>query len=88
MSRSSPGRKRSGMAHWRMKARRVVLSMIGPTGVGEEGKESEGMMAMPTCGWQTCRKCSGMASRWPRVGSMGSAMAMALEGARVESAQE
>ena len=59
-----------------------------PTDVGEEGRELEAMMVMPTCGRRTCRKRSGMASQWPRVGSMRSAMAMALEGARVELAQE
>ena len=76
------------MAHWRMGARRSTPSMIGPTGGGEEEKELEGMMAVLTCGWQKCRRCSGMALRWPRVGSMRSAMTMALEGASVELAQE
>ena len=76
------------MAHWRMGARLATPSLISPTDVGEEGRELEAMMVMPTCGRRTCRKRSGMASQWPRVGSMRSAMAMALEGARVELAQE
>ena len=76
---------------WRIdgwEARRATPSMVGPTGEGGEGKKLEGVMAGLTCSWRKCRKWSCMASGWPGVWSMGSAMAMALEEARAELAQE
>jgi len=84
----SPGRKRSGVAHWQLEAHHATPSIVGPTGEGGEGKKSEGVMAGPTCYWQKCRKCSSMASRWRRVWLMGLAMTMALEEARAELVQE